>query len=824
MNLALLATATEIQQRGWELARCPQSWGRLVGVCLLAAICYAVVWLYRRERRAGAGVRLRSILAAVRCLVMLALAAVWLEPVIATYYVRSLNGRVAVLVDASASMSVRDAEESPDASPQSSAENLPGSQGDSGNDETPQPQMTRFERVRRLLLANEADWLRRLQERNDLSLYAFGDTTFPLNLPWSAPATSAPAATQSGSSAESLATLAPSYPQTDLGQALTAVLADLGEGPVAGVILISDGQVNRGTPAHEVAAYAERVRAPLFTIGVGSTHEPPNVRVTNLSAPAVVPPDDPFEVRVELAATGAEPEELRVELTVEPSGGGEERPVSSRRVHVGDSNAPVLFEVGPPVPGEYTYRARIQPLAGESVTDDNVRDTSVTVLDKQLRVLIVAGGPSYEYRYLLPLLMRDKTVNVSAWLQSAEPRALRDGTTTITKLPREPEEILEYDVILLLDPDPAELDAAWAVTVRRWVDEFGGGLLLQAGPQFASRLLRDTRVGEVVSILPITPDPDADVRLNAQGSYRTHPTAMQIPDSALTHPLLALQTDPAINRALWNALPGVWWYLPVMRAKPAATVLLEQPTAAQRSQYEAPVLMASQPVGAGRVAFMGFDTTWRWRGTAEEYYQRFWVRAIRYLGQARRQGLSNRGTLVLDRESFNVGDYLKVEARVLDASFNPLQQEQITATLEGSDGPPLEFGLQAVPERPGWYSGRVVLAQSGPALIRVPLPGGTASAGSESLTRRIRVQQPDWEMRTLRLREELLAGLAQQTGGQYVALRDAQRLPDLVPRAAERKPPQRAAVEPLWDRAYVLLLIAGLLSIEWSLRRRNHLL
>jgi len=79
-------------------------------------------------------------------------------------------------------------------------------------------------------------------------------------------------------------------------------------------------------------------------------------------------------------------------------------------------------------------------------------------------------------------------------------------------------------------------------------------------------------------------------------------------------------------------------------------------------------------------------------------------------------------------------------------------------------------------------------------------------------------------MRTLRLREELLAELAQQTGGQYVALRDAQRLPDLVPRAAERKPPQRAAVEPLWDRAYVLLLIAGLLSIEWSLRRRNHLL
>ena len=207
----------------------------------------------------------------------------------------------------------------------------------------------------------------------------------------------------------------------------------------------------------------------------------------------------------------------------------------------------------------------MQPLPGESITDDNVRDATVTVLDKQLRVLVVAGGPSYEYRYLLPLLMRDKTINVSAWLQSAEARALRDGKTTITKLPREPEEVFQYDVILLLDPDPADLDAAWAVTVRRWVDEFGGGLLLQAGPQFTTRLLRDPRVQDLVSILPITPDPDADVRLNAQGPYRTHASAVQIPEAALAHPLLALQSDPALSRGVWSALPGVWWYLPVLR-------------------------------------------------------------------------------------------------------------------------------------------------------------------------------------------------------------------------------------------------------------------
>ena len=178
---------------------------------------------------------------------------------------------------------------------------------------------------------------------------------------------------------------------------------------------------------------------------------------------------------------------------------------------------------------------------------------------------------------------------------------------------------------------------------------------------------------------------------------------------------------------------------------------------------------------------------------------------------------------MLDRESFGVGDYVKVEARVLDSAFNPVQQEQISATLETAAAPPLEFALQAVPERAGWYSGRVLLAHAGPAVVRVPLPGGAATE-TEFLTRRMRVQQPDVEMRSLRLREELLTDLAVQTGGRYVPLRDAQQLPDLIPRAAERKPPQCAAAEPLWDRTWVLLAIAGLLSLEWALRRRNHLL
>jgi hypothetical protein len=231
-------------------------------------------------------------------------------------------------------------------------------------------------------------------------------------------------------------------------------------------------------------------------------------------------------------------------------------------------------------------------------------------------------------------------------------------------LPREPEELYDYDVVLLLDPDPTDLDARWAATVRRWVEELGGGVLLQAGPHWTSRFLRDARLSDLVAILPVTPDPDADMRLSAQGTFRHRAGAVQL--AAATHPLVSLHGDPTTNREVWRALPGAWWHLPVLRAKPVATVLLELADAAYANQYGPGVLMATQPVGAGHATFLGCDSTWRWRGSAEAYYNSFWVRLVRYLAQARQQGGSKRGRIVLDRESFSVGDYGRIEAQLLD--------------------------------------------------------------------------------------------------------------------------------------------------------------
>src|SRR5215510_14380951 len=101
--MTLLATVSQESRTAFEFAGLPEGWGRLMALALLVGLCYAVVWLYRREGRAGASLRVRAGLAVLRCAVLLLLAAIWLEPVVATYVKRTLRATTVVLVDASAS-------------------------------------------------------------------------------------------------------------------------------------------------------------------------------------------------------------------------------------------------------------------------------------------------------------------------------------------------------------------------------------------------------------------------------------------------------------------------------------------------------------------------------------------------------------------------------------------------------------------------------------------------------------------------------------------------------------------------------------------------
>jgi hypothetical protein len=858
-----LATVTEHQEHLLELAGLPAGWGLLLGLLILAGLCVAVVQHYRHEAFQGASSRLRTILAGLRIAVLLLLAAVWLEPGVQTYTRQTVRARVAVLIDVSESMSVAD---------------VP-------NQDDTQTPSSRLDAVLHLLSDQDYDWLRRLAARNELHVYAFGRSIRAVTLPFQPEQHLA----TDRADAVPLATLPVLHDDaTDVGDAIARVLADAGDQPIAAVVLLTDGGFNHGLSVADAAALLRRSQAPAMAVGVGQELEPPRLAITAIDVPPTLLLDDPFELRVALAASGELRRPVRLELHVRRLGdpdNGNERLVAVRVLELtGDAaSSDVRFALRADAAGDFLYTARAvtlfpgeaaptspapgvpaaptpsappaapnSPAAGNTVAATGSaaaaaagvlaeRSTIARISADPLAVLLVASRPTRDFLFLKTLLERDRRIRLSVWLQSSEPGAIRDGNPPLEALPSDAAELLAYNVLLLIDPDPADLGPAWCELAQRLVGELGGGLLLQAGPLHTQRLLTDTQFERLVTLLPITPDANASVQQATRGAYWTTVARLEANTAMHPHPLLITTANPGTTpgpadvkepatadgvQARWAALPGPRWSLPVKHAKPLASVLLQTGTPAQP-------LLVVQPVGAGRAAWLGFNETWRWRAADEPQFNAFWLRTLHWLAHRRHAAAGQHAELVVEDDPATAGLPVRISARLLDERYEPLSTGSVTLRIEPEHGPSHHATLHPADARPGWFEGRTLLMQPGPTRLSAlashaeappdqPASENAArSAGTPVAARWMLVEADQAEQRTRRLH---LAELQHLTTGRCVPLSAARQLPDTIADATLERPAIRGARRPLWDSAATAAAVGVLLATEWAMRRRSGLL
>ena len=83
---------------------------------------------------------------------------------------------------------------------------------------------------------------------------------------------------------------------------------------------------------------------------------------------------------------------------------------------------------------EVKVEAEKQP--GEVDEQDNVRTAQLSVLDARIAVLYVDGYPRWEYRYIKNEMIRDKTVDISCLLTSADQTFAQEGDPASRRLSR----------------------------------------------------------------------------------------------------------------------------------------------------------------------------------------------------------------------------------------------------------------------------------------------------------------------------------------------------------------------------------------------------
>ncbi|MEM7457332.1 MAG: vWA domain-containing protein [Planctomycetota bacterium] len=842
-----------------QWAGMPESWGVFVLIAIVAAIGFAVFWLYRRELNT-APMPVKLLMAALRFAVLLLLIVLFLKPSVFYQQINEIKPMITVLRDASLSFARGDTYRD-DATAQQLAEStgLPVGQIQSGQ----------VDRSTLLVEAinNDEGLIASLRDKGSLQIYDFSTGREYIGLiPATARQDTQPQETAAGNddsvadgadeeAADEDQTLMESFPTIlsggsgpDVWQALRETLDDPER--VSAIILASDFQHNGSENPVELAKKAASLGIPIYAIGIGDPNPPRNVLVDDVYVREKAYPDEPFEIEATLQTTRRGetglPEEITVELVqylVDPASNSidDGEVIESRdNVVVPENGGRIHLDFGHVVirPGTYRYAVRTPALEGEVETDDNTGWSSdLEVVDDKVQVLLVSGQPSWDYQQVQRLLERDQTIELSCWLQSQDNTMPQRGNLPISRLPRvlspgtAVETITEqylayYDIIILFDPDPTkDFNAEWMDQLQDFCRNNAGGLMFVAGPQHSAEFLTLNSLSTMRDLLPVRFGDTDFIRSSQALADANNPGAVRLMpvEHNMDHPVMAFKSDPGESRKIWAMMPGVYWSFPTRDPRPTARVLIEIPDVNRNDAKNQPLLVTGR-YGAGTVMYMGFQGTWRWRplGVQAQYFDRFWIQAVRFLIETRSLQGERRGFIDVDQTEYEIGDDITFVGRVLDPEFQPSTAETFEVKLStGGRVDTLEMKL--LPDREGQYEGIMKASRIGDYQATIELSSDSGQQAKLIDPVSFRVVPPRVESSAFWLNEQLMNEIASRSGGQAFRLDQLGELARTIPRkittAEFNSPPQ-----PLWDLSQLMRFIAFslpvvLLTAEWALRK-----
>lgn len=600
---------------------------------------------------------------------------------------------------------------------------------------------------------------------------------------------------------------------SDLSSAL-AVVRDRYRGrSIPGIVLISDG-VDTGDPD----AAGAPTEIPVFPIAMGETAAVRDQEVLSVDLDPEALPGSSVQLSASVVAHGYGRDPIDVRLLA--SG----RPIDVRRVVPAADGLPVslTFDLPPAAQEPVLYTVDLPVRPDEAVTENNSRRALVQPIGRRRRVLFLEGAPGYEHGFLSRAWATDPYLDVDIvvrkgqndhgaptfYVQAAGSRA----QAIASGIPADPSALYAYDAVVLGNATrdllaPAELNALDAFVSQR-----GGGLLVLGGRSFAPD---GVGAGPLGAMLPVGAGHGVFDAARAAWRPSDAPNKLTLTADGERHAMLRLASSMADSERRWAEAPALGAVAPVGALRPGAQALAAVTSGGVRRP-----LIAVQRYGEGRSMVFAGEASWRWkmlRPANDHLYEVFWRQAARWLSapapdpvaidvepDVRPDTPSILGVLVRDERFRPVSD-ASIELVVRDGRG---RDDVITATL--ADAARGRYTAIWQPTDRGLFHVTAKVVRPGTARSGV--------ASSITATRDLLSGGADLETADPRVHADVLARLAERTGGQVGRIDDLASLARALDARADSA--STVTVRELWHGPWTFVLVVALLGTEWMLRRR----
>lgn len=553
-------------------------------------------------------------------------------------------------------------------------------------------------------------------------------------------------------------------------------------GKVVGAVVFTDGQVDDRNVNAYLPLRDRKLQVAL--IGVGSKKPQCDVAIKSINAPAQVAIDSAYCVKVVVTARSLSDKPVTLELLRD----GYVMAVRQLSADTLDPAVTAEFTVGADRLGTHTVSARAKTAGEELNLANNTRGTTVKVVENtRLKVLLYSQVANFNIGKVRQALARDKKIQLDLGLDVITTPALSERAGKMcgyVKLPADRAGFYKYDVIVL---GPCAVDSLTSVQIDSlysFVVDRGGGLILLPGKAEYSPLnWKNEKAGALVPVF-----------------YKTDTHIISIPRRRRVKVTLEGLDSKVINQQDFKDYARLASaYYQNIDKKPAATTFA--------TAGNIPIVTVHR-VGRGRVCLLNVSKLFRWYREDLEggLLQKIMSGLTAYTGRV--TNLEAAVELFAERLTGRTNK-VRFDAYVSDESFAPVGGATVLLNVAGEV-------LRMDQVESGHYIAEIENFADEAVIATVQAEADGVFLGEK--TTAVSLPLPRSEMDDVELDARFLQALAGRLGGSYF---DADDVDENVAKMFEATTSvtslsHMASVWPKWS---LLLLLCGLLSINWFIRR-----
>jgi len=604
---------------------------------------------------------------------------------------------------------------------------------------------------------------------------------------------------------------------TDIDLVLRKLISNnIDSNTLGAVLLVTDGLDNRGVGLLDGSKRYKSLGIPIHCIGVGDNRQKSDLGVTWTSVPDKAEKSKPFTMTAVVSRNFKGNYTARVEVR------DGVRLVHEREVSFIDDQKELSIEIEHTsyVAGFEPLRIHVLPLPEEVNTLNNVDYSGTDVSDPFVfSTFYYSANLDWDFKFLKLFMEAEERMRLSAVIrigedsyytsdiaagktQSGDNGEAKTTTgsgaeTTVDELvPVRVDGFPDSSVVnehscMVIDLNSLYMfDDAALQTIVNFVENRGGGVIFTGvAPEIPEPIRK---------LLPIRTMPTELIGMDDAGITFLHSSVLARRSLENLHELADHLSMPP---------EGFFYKIPPENIKPGAL------TVATVKGLPL-VVLAAQNYGAGKVAFLNIEDTWKWvmhDDHGDRYFGVFWGQLVSWVSSSSKKRMTvNPNTSRLDmaqEQEFSVD--------ILDAEYIPDNRADIVATISTPDGDEETMRLFLNPKIDGRYTGKFIPRGIGEYRFRF----GTALHTGEKMEQVVDylVVNLSPEVQPQPIAETRLQSLARVTGGEYWNYRDVDSIDELpITRAV-------SFIEEMHEwLKYWLWLVVLLLTVipDWYVRRR----